>query len=551
MRSLSDQEVPGNVDVAVIGSGMAGLTAALSAARAGARVLLLERSQKIGGTTAYSGGMLWIPVNTQMKARGLDDSVGAARQYLTAFGLGRVPAELVETYLETGPRVIEFIESSSSATFSCRPSLCDYREEVPGWHRGGRSLEPGPVPIGILGALGGAVRESVHFGEYSRFSFDEAREFSLRAAPDQALIEEALQERRVEGLWARGRGLVISLLAALLDAGATVVTGARATELVVQGGAVRGVVVESSRGRQVVRAARGVVLACGGYEWDLRLRRLLPAAPIEGAPSPPYNDGDNLRLATMAGAELRRLDEAWWSPLLRQDGEQHDGAPLYRLTNLERGLPGSICVNTEGRRFTNEAINYNDFGRAMFTNDPLDYRRRTANRIIWLVFDNGFKNRYTVGTVPPTEPAPNWIRQAASVGELAASISVPEGALETTVARFNEMAREGVDEDFGRGSTTYNRCYGDATHLPNPNLAPLEDGPYYAVRLYLGAFGTNGGPATDTRARVLDLDGRPVPGLFACGNASAGVMTSYPGGGGTLGPAAVFGYLAGTTAAAG
>jgi len=308
------------------------------------------------------------------------------------------------------------------------------------------------------------------------------------------------------------------------------------------------VVIESQLGMKKTTATRGVILACGGFEWDMRLRQYLLAAPLEAAASPPFNDGDNLRLAAMAGSELSRLDQAWWAPLLHEEGELNEGQPMFRTTASERALPGSICVNSEGQRFTNEAANYNDFVRAMFQFDPLNYLHKDANRTTWLVFDHLFKNRYAVGSVMPSAPAPNWMIKASDLDSLAVLIGVSSDTLKSTVGRFNEMAREGVDEDFGRGRTAHDRVWGDPNDGVNASLGTLSEPPLYAVRLYLGALGTNGGPTIDARARVLNLDGQPIPGLFACGNACASVMVSYPGSGASIGAAATFGYLAGQTA---
>ena len=531
--------------VVVVGSGGAGLTAALAAAVEGANVTLLEASSGIGGTTAYSGGMMWVPNNSIMAATGVADSYELAKEYLDAFDVDRGSQALLQAYLVEAPHTVDFIVRESPTALQCVPAICDYRSELPGWHHGGRAVEPLPIPRKVLPFNSPAIRRSPQFS--GRLTFEEMFRFSFFVKPTSEGLQLAAEREAVD-LRCVGYGLVTGLLAGVLDAGVDVRMESRAVRAVCRNGAVVGLEVEGPhRSEQIDCDA--VVLACGGFEWDAQLRRML-ASPIEGAMSPHTNRGDGLRMAMQAGALTGRTDEAWWCPVISVPGTMPEGHRVHRLSSSERSLPGSIVVNRSGRRFINEALNYNDFGREMAGLNPADYRAPRSKCSAWIVVDAGFRERYRLATVLPTDPDPDWLISAPTIKSLAERIGLPAVTMQNTVGEFNEMSRDGIDEHFGRGESPYDRVWGDPDHQPNASLGALERGPYHALKLNLGVFGTNGGPEIDPNGQVLSSYGKPVPGLYAAGNAAAAMVgAGYPGPGATIGPAATFGYIAGRSAA--
>jgi hypothetical protein len=331
----------------------------------------------------------------------------------------------------------------------------------------------------------------------------------------------ALAERRARGTLTLGRALIAGLLTACLDAGVEVRAGVRALER---------------------PEAERVIIATGGFERDPQLARAFLRGPMLAPVGAPGARGDGLRLAIAAGAALGTMSEAWWCPAIQIPGETIDGVPLGRLILGERARAGSLIVNGDGRRFVNEAQNYNDFGRALHDFDPAGYRFRHVPA--YLVFDATYRRSWRLGPLRPADPDPAWLARGDTLGELAEALGIDAERLESTVERFNAGAAAGHDPDFGRGSYAYDRFVG--------RLGPLGDGPYYAVEVLPGCLGTKGGPRIDSHGRVLAArDGQPIPGLYAAGNAAASFLGgAYPGAGGTLGPALTFGLLAGRAAAA-
>jgi succinate dehydrogenase/fumarate reductase flavoprotein subunit len=520
--------VSGAPRVVVVGSGAAGLAAAIAAGEQGARVTLLERSPVVGGTTALSGGVAWLPANHRAAELGMHDSPGEARDYLASLALGDVDGELVGAFVDDAARVGRELERTGLRWHPL--PYPDYHAERPGGKLGGRSLEPDPhEPEPAIAPL---VREApnvmgpVTYAELAGGTIDRAE----------------VAERRARGIVTLGRALVAALLSAIVRAGAEVRTRVRARRLVME----RGEVVGVETGDGVV--AGRVVLAGGGFERDPALVRAFLRGPMTAPAGVAEDDGDCLRMAMSAGAALGNMSEAWWCPAMHVPGEQVDGAQLFRLVLTERARPGSLMVDAGGRRFVDEAANYNDVGRSLHDFDAarFDFPRQTA----WLVFDAEYRARYAVGPLGRDDPDPGWLARGDDLAGLAEAIGVPPDALAATVARFNELARGGVDEDFGRGAYAYDRFIGDR-RAADPTLRPLGEGPYYAVRLLPGCLGTKGGPRTEAGGRVLAADGGPIPGLFAAGNAAASPFgLAYPGAGGTIGPALVFGYRAGEAAGA-
>ena len=512
--------------VVVVGSGAAGLAAALAAREQGAEVILLERAAVVGGTTALSGGVAWIPANHRAADLGIEDSTAEARDYLRSLALGDVDQGLVNTFVDEAARVGRHLEQTGLRWHAL--PYPDYHAERSGGKLGGRPLEPDPVePDPAIASL---VREApnvlgpVTYAELAGGRVDRAE----------------VEERRARGTVTLGRALVAALLGALVRAGAEVRTRTRARRLIVTRGEVVGVATDHGdvTGR--------VILAGGGFERDPALVRAFLRGPMTAPAGVPECDGDCLRMAMSLGAALGNMSEAWWCPALSVPGEEVDGAPLFRLVLTERARPGSLMIDARARRFVDEAANYNDVGRSLHDFDAAGFAFPRAST--WLVFDAEYRARYSIGPLGRGGTDPGWVARGDDVAELAEAIGAPPEALAATMARFNSLAAAGVDEDFGRGAFAYDRFVGDQ-RAPHATLRPLA-APYHAVRVLPGCLGTKGGPRTDDRGRVLAADGGgPIPGLYAAGNAAASPFgLAYPGAGATIGPALVFGHRAGEEA---
>lgn len=530
-----------NYDVVVLGSGAAGLTAALAAAHSGARVALLEKGDKIGGTTALSSAVVWLPGNRYGRDAGVSDAREDGLDYLASLSHDLIRPELAEAFVDTGAKLMDWLEKDTPAHFQLVAGFPDYHPEHPGGKSGGgRSIEP---KLFSMAAISDWEDRIVGVPRRMNVSDTPTGGGTGVIDPDELARRE---KQRLEGL---GRALVGSLLAGCLERSVAVGTGVRGLRLVTEGGRVVGVEVERDGSTSEIRAG-AVVLATGGFEYDDDLVRDFLRGPMRLPAGVPTNTGDGLRMAMRVGAALGNMREAWWVPVAQLPGERPDGGNNVFLILRERTLPGSIVVNDQGRRFTNEAANYNALGGAFHTFDPSTFRY--LNQPCWLVFHHGFATRYGCFGNAPGAPVPDFVERADTLAELAGRIGVPADALDATVERWNEMVAVGHDDDFGRGDSAYDGWCGDRSRYPGreATLGALDEGPFYAVELVSSTLGTKGGPRTDVDGRVLDVDGDVIQGLFAAGNAMAGPTGMvYGGAGGTLGPAMVFGYRAGRAAA--
>jgi 3-oxosteroid 1-dehydrogenase len=529
--------VADTADVLVAGSGAAGLAAALAAAQGGARVLLAERGDAFGGTTALSGGRVWLPGNAHARAAGVEDPPENAAAYLRA-ACPTAPEGHVAAFVGDAPEVAAWIERDTPHRFVLCPRYPDYHPALPGATLGGRTLDSAPLAAGdaVDEVLRGQASAPVTHAEWERWRFVHRYDADL------------LAERDATGVVTGGRALVVALLAACRAAGVTLLRGARVTAL--ETDAENGVTAAqlTTNGATRTVRCRAVVLATGGFEWSDDLRAEHLRVPVRAYGSPPTNTGDHVALARGAGAVLDAMEHGWMMPMVQVPGEAVGGRPFFRSLVTERGIPRSILVNAAGARFVNESLPYNELVRAFQRPGPAgDFPNARA----WLVFDQGFRERYSLLAVRPGAPLPDWVARGATPAALAAATGIDAGGLEATLARWNSACHNGRDAEFGRGESPYDRYYGDPALLPgNPTLGPLDAPPLHAIEVLPGTIGTKGGPRTDPDARVLRADGTAVGGLYAAGNAAAGWLAdAYPGPGATLGVALVAGRRAGRDAA--
>lgn len=593
--SASEMGLPQEPDVAVVGSGGAGLMGALTAAKEGARVLVVESRELVGGATGISAGAAWIPDHgfstDDLKVH---DDLDQARRYI--YGEGRdqiLDRDMVEKFLQTGPHVARFIEQHTS--FGWIPTIWpDYRSDIEGASVG-RSLFPGPYSPAGLGEAAKYVRPALTTG-----------------MAKNPLPFWLLGGIGIDDVWLAGPALVGALLEACLRNGVDVRVEAPATRLVIEGSEVRGIVVQAGGTDHTVRATKGVLLASGGFESSNELTETYLNAPFAVQVSPKGHDGIAVQLAKEVGADLTGMEDAWWMPGVQLPGEELEGRPLSRVFLGERALPHSIMVNRAGKRFANEALAYDQFGAIMREVDP--ETGAMPNDPAWLIFDHDYWRKFGIFGVPPGGEVPDYLHRADSLSELASKIGVDEVGLLRTVDRFNPEARRARDPEFGRGDALFDRYFGAfyprlgrfspdallpgltakararvaaaigpvvsklagrAARKSDPErmrslvvgplariirpvlkspkssvLGPIDTPPYYALEVHASALGTVGGPRTDANGRALDTDGNVIPGLFAAGNAGGAPLKGFYGGaGGTISLGLVFGYLAGREAA--
>ncbi|WP_458686874.1 3-oxosteroid 1-dehydrogenase [Nocardia tengchongensis] len=539
-------------DVVVVGSGAAGMTAALTAAYRGLSVTLIEKSSLFGGSTARSGGGIWVPNNPVLQAAGVPDSPEMARTYLKAVVGDRVPEAKQRAFLEQGPEMFRYIGARSKHwAFAYDRGYSDYHPEFPGGLAQGRSIEPKIIDGRLLGAdLDKINRPTMSAPKGIAITVKDfhdlnmiARTWAGKKTAMKVGAQTALNMIKGAKPLSLGKALAARLWLSLRDAGVPVWLNTPLTDLVVEGGTVVGVRAEHEGRTVTIKARRGVVLAAGGFEHNLAMREQYIDGPQNtgwtvGATE---NVGEGIVAGQKAGAAVDLMDDAWWGPSVRNP----DGPPFFMLA--ERSQPGAIVVNAKGERFVNESAPYVNVVHTMYEEE----KKVPGSIPAHFIFDQNFRDRYLFLGNFPKRPLPQKyfdagiIKQADTLAELAAELGVPADTLASTVNRFNGFARNGRDEDFGRGDSAYDRYYGDPTVKPNPTLAPLERGPFYAVEMVPGDLGTKGGLVTDEYARVLDDQGAVINGLYAAGNNSAAVMgNDYAGAGATIGPAMVFGYIA-------
>jgi 3-oxosteroid 1-dehydrogenase len=547
-------------DFLVVGSGAGGMTAAVVAAELGSSSLVIEKTDRYGGTTALSGGGIWIPNNDSMLRAGLEDSAEDAVTYLKRVIGPDVSETKIRAYVTEAARMVRFMGERTPVRFHSAEHYADYYPELPGGKKGGRTLDPEPINLSELGEHFPLMRWPDYLGGFMRFSITmrESREMMDLSLKGSLYMARNIARyyldipARLRGLPDRrltlGRALVASCRKAMLDRNIPLWLNTEARELIVENNRVVGVRVLRDGAPLNIRAAKGVLLATGGMGQNGAMRQQygqLPTGETFSSASP-ADVGDGIRMGLDCGAALEFMGCAWWTPSIR--------LPNGNLQALITGksMPGSIFVDSRAQRYCNEAAPYEDVTKAQWRN----HRDNAPSVPSHMIFDARFRHKYMLGTMPPGKIQNDariqreyidsgFLKKAQTLRELADMLNLDADALEETVARHNEFARTGKDLDFGRGDSATDRYYSDLTITPNPNLAPIVAAPFYAVAVYPGDLGTKGGLKCDEFARVLNEGGKVIDGLYATGNCAGSVMgDSYPGAGSTIGPSMTFGYVA-------
>ena len=547
-------------DFLVVGSGAGGMTAAVVAAELGADSLVIEKTDCYGGTTALSGGGIWIPANDAMLHAGLNDSEEEAVGYLQQVIGPAVSENKIRAYVRNGRKMVRFMDAHTPVKFISAIYYSDYYPEFTGGKIGGRTMDPMPFDFFKLGTEFNLMRRSLLTSRVLPFSMtmSEAREMMSMSAKGILIAVKHLLRyafdipARLRGWPDRrltlGGALVARCRRAMLDRNVPLWLHTDAKELIVENDCVVGMRVEKEGKSLRIRAQKGVLLAAGGMAHNIEMRQQFNQLPNgEGFSSASEGDtGDAIRMGIARGAALEFMDCAWWTP----STQLPDGS--MQVLIVSKSMPGGIFVDSNGQRFCNEAAPYEDVTKAQWRN----HRERASSVPSYLIFDARYRHNYPIGVMPPGKMKGDdkikaelidtgFLKKANSLRELAQQINIDADRLEQTIARHNEFARTGKDLDFGRGDSATDRYYSDAKIKPNPNLAPIITAPFYAVAVYPGDLGTKGGLKCDEFARVLDQTDQPIAGLYATGNCAGAVMgNSYPGAGSTIGPAMTFGYVA-------
>lgn len=546
------------IDTLVVGSGAGGLLSALVAADNHADVLVIEKEALWGGTSATSGAGIWIPASDQARAAGFEDNVDDAFKYVRALSKENVPDANIRAFVDNAAAMLRWVTNKTEINYQAFP-YPDYHAENPGGSPTGYRTH---MPLPVDGKKLGKDVETLRFASpaaslfgYLNWHFDETYIILFRAPGWWWHLTKSLArywfdwpfrfKSRKDRRLTLGNALLGGLRLALNEKGVPVWLESPLVNLVEEKGKVIGAVVRHEGKDLRIRTRKGVVLAAGGFDKNQSMRDenapLYRNAYLSGGTS--GNTGDSIRAGKALGAATLNMQSAWAAPVFYVPGEDRG-----RLCTIERALPGCIMVNQKGQRYLNEAASYHIVGQQM--------ARRAAEHgdasPTWFVFDHKYRHNYPVGPLYPIMP--DWLqrgevrgilKKGKTIEELALAMRVPPDILAQTVARFNEHAVKGEDPDFHRGEAAYDKMYGDPRVGPNPCLAPIAKGPFYAMPIYPGDIGTNGGLLTDDKARVLDAKGKPITGLYAIGNNAASAMgESYPGAGVTIGPAMTFGYIA-------
>ena len=553
-------------DVVVIGSGNGALTSAICSHDGGAKTLVIEKSTQFGGTSATSGGGVWIPNNRYAKAENVDDSDQDARDYINSVSPeGKIKDELVETYLSEGPKMIDYLHDNTQVKYRNLQHYPDYFPDNPGGKAGNRSMEPEPIKGTELGDDLKKLREQHPQTAFTmgpiNMNFTQVEgQLLLGALPGWKSLFAKLFTKYILDIPMRlrwgwkdrrltmGNAGVARLILSLKDRNVDLWTETAMTDLINENGAVIGIKATKNNGEINIKANKGVILASGGFEKDQGLRdQYLPKPTnIEWSAANTYNTGDALKAALKLGADTHQMDTGWWSTVMKVPGQDKGW-----LSMVDKSMPGNFTVNKNGERFSNESQNY-----VSFVNDMFDkYAEGNPCAPCYMVFDSTFRKNRPCGpllqssmqpdsAVPKEWWTPSFLSKGETLEELAEVAGIDVNGLLATQAKVNSYAATGKDLDLHRGDSVYDRYYGDPSVTPNPCLAPLQTGPFYCMVLYPGEMGTAGGLVIDTNARVLNKEGKAIPGLYACGNCSTALLPTYPGPGSTLGPAMTFGYLA-------
>ena len=558
-----------SVDVLVMGSGGAGLCAAIRGHDLGLDVLVTEKGSTWGGSTAMSGGAVWIPANRSMREKSIEDSEADGVKYIKHLTGGSVSDDFIETFVREGNRMVDYLEANTRLKLEALDFYPDYHPEDPGGRAGGRSLEPAAFDGTVLGDDFATLHEpyppALIMGKFM-MTIPTARGMLQPGMKPKVTMVKGMAQYAMRGgkrkkaggrdpFLSMGQALMAALRASLNDRKVPLWLDSPVLELVKENGRVTGAVVRHDGVDVRIEARKGVVVAAGGFERNGEMRKQYQRAPIEGdwTVGNYDNTGDGIVAGNKVGAKLdtELMREAWWMPATMPPGQRY-----HNVLMIEKSLPHGIFVNRDGKRFVNEGESYNDLIIDTYEQDAKDHATIPA----WFVVDKTYRSRYNIGPVLPSfvmsdkklpegwRPGDGWLHKADTLEELAASIDVDPAALRATIDRFNEFAKTGTDADFHRGESANDRYYSDPRATPNPTLGAIETPPFYAVPMVPSDLGTKSGLITDPQARVLDEQGQPIPGLYAAGNSASTVMgTRYAGAGATIGPAMVFGFLSAET----
>jgi succinate dehydrogenase/fumarate reductase flavoprotein subunit len=533
-------------DVLVIGSGCGGFPAAISAHDSGAKVTLIEKTDLFGGTTAMGGGGMWIPNNHHNLEKGVSDSREKALGYAKLLTKGRAADELIEAYMDTAPEMLRYMEEKVGLRVQIS-TMPDYHPELPGGHNGenSRTVIPDIFDTKELGEHEKYLRRNPHQPIPMRFS--ETVEWNAMGTP-QNIDWELMAKRMEEGIVAFGTALIGYLYKGCLDRDVELISNTRALALIMDQGEVIGLRTQKEGKDLFIRANKGVILASGGFEWDEDLKKAFLPGPITHMNSVPSNEGDGLKMVIAIGADLANMSECWGWTSASVPGEEYEGKPLSRGILAERNLPHCIMVNKKGKRFVNEAANYNTMFKNLWFCD--ENTMEPLNLPCWMILDQQYKDKYALTTIMPGDDTPPWVDRADTLEALAKKAGIDPEGLAETVRKWNQYVADGVDPEFHRARSVYDYLWGDPENKPNATMGTIAKPPFYALPIHCGTLGTKGGPRTNANAQVMSISGGVIEGLYAAGNVMASVCgPAYWGGGATVGPAMTFGFIAGRHAA--